>query len=640
MTSNQRRQACRLSFSGHKRSVIRRLAVRIAALLLAAAVLGFFPLPARAASPAADKTDEIIRYVVDNVRKGVALIDVSAFRFAYSDELQKTVADRIYYELPELFCVERLTFRFSDILKSVAVEYNCTPQEYSRMLAECVSAADRLLNGIEGNAALGEAEKALLIHDRLAVHCEYDQASANGGEVVARGRDIYGALVNRVAVCDGYTRAYLYLLNRVGIRCSYCYSNQLKHSWNIVWIGGVPYHTDVTFDDPYPDIVGRVQHNNFLLSTAAFYASNHAANDYSTQPASAAYDDCFWRSVDSAFVLAGGAVYYVDTPSGTVRRYADRSAVFPADWSWGRYPGCYTRLASYGMELYYNDPYGVYRWDTANGKREKIFSPALSGKNLVYGFRYEDGVLLCELIDSPNGAPAGGPRLFQRMEYAPHRHVYTQKETPADCEHDGYRTYTCACGYSYTEVTVRSTGHDRVTDPYLAPTCHAHGLTEGSRCRVCGKTLVEQAEIPPRGHLLTLTCTPPGCATEGEAVCLCLLCGDTWTEPLAVSFHTAGWTYSDGEGTPVRGCAICGAAMPPQEDAVSFGRYDVNGDGSVNEADAHYALQASIGLPVWPKSSGQFRAADIDGDGKITAEDARRILRLVFSDVPGADTAP
>lgn len=634
MTTKQRRQECRLSFSYHTVSAKRRFFARSAAVLLAAALFAVLPRFFLPRAAAADQTDGLIRYVVDNVRKGASRIDVSAFRFAYSEELKQAVSDRIYYELPELFCVEGLTFTHTDLLRTVDVTYNCAPEEYGRMLAECVSAADRLLNGIEGNAALGETEKALLIHDRLAVHCAYDEAAANGGTPGARARDLYGALVERTAVCDGYTRAYLYLLNRVGVRCGYCYSLALNHSWNLVWIGGVPYHVDVTFDDPFPDIAGRVQHDNFLLSTAAFYANNHAAGDYSTLPASTAFDDRFWKRSEAAFSLAGGGIYYVDTPTGTVRRYADQSAVFAAEGVWGRYPGCYARLASFGTELYYSGPDGVYRWETTNGKREKIFSPTLAGSDRIYGFRYEDGQLICEVIDSPNGAPSAAGRRFLTSLYAPHSHVFSQKETPPDCERDGYRTFTCACGYSYSEVTVRSTGHDRVTDPGLPAACRAAGLTEGCRCKACGKTLVEAAVIPPLGHDLVLTYTPPGCATAGKAACRCQRCGGAWTEPLASFFHTPGWTFHDETGAAVRGCAICGAAIPPPGDAVAFGRYDVNRDGAVNEADAHYALQASIGLPVWQAGSREFRAADVNGDGALTAGDARAILRLVNTDAP------
>lgn len=53
--------------------------------------------------------------------------------------------------------------------------------------------------------------------------------------------------------------------------------------------------------------------------------------------------------------------------------------------------------------------------------------------------------------------------------------------------------------------------------------------------------------------------------------------------------------------------------------------YDVNGDGNISAADARLALRASARLEVLEGNS--FTAADTDKDGKITASDARRILR-------------
>ena len=52
---------------------------------------------------------------------------------------------------------------------------------------------------------------------------------------------------------------------------------------------------------------------------------------------------------------------------------------------------------------------------------------------------------------------------------------------------------------------------------------------------------------------------------------------------------------------------------------------DVDGDGNVTAADARLALRASVGLEEL--TDAQKNAADIDGDGNITAADARSILR-------------
>ena len=54
---------------------------------------------------------------------------------------------------------------------------------------------------------------------------------------------------------------------------------------------------------------------------------------------------------------------------------------------------------------------------------------------------------------------------------------------------------------------------------------------------------------------------------------------------------------------------------------------DVDGDGSVTAADARLALRAAVGLETYAAGSREALACDINGDGEITAEDARLILR-------------
>lgn len=55
------------------------------------------------------------------------------------------------------------------------------------------------------------------------------------------------------------------------------------------------------------------------------------------------------------------------------------------------------------------------------------------------------------------------------------------------------------------------------------------------------------------------------------------------------------------------------------------GSGDIDGDGSVTAADARLALRTSVGSEEL--SHLQRAAADVDGDGQITAADARAILR-------------
>ncbi|MBR2413916.1 MAG: hypothetical protein IKB13_05400 [Clostridia bacterium] len=54
-------------------------------------------------------------------------------------------------------------------------------------------------------------------------------------------------------------------------------------------------------------------------------------------------------------------------------------------------------------------------------------------------------------------------------------------------------------------------------------------------------------------------------------------------------------------------------------------RYDADGDGKISAADARLALRASVGLETL--NGIFFKAADADGDGALKAGDARTILR-------------
>ena len=54
---------------------------------------------------------------------------------------------------------------------------------------------------------------------------------------------------------------------------------------------------------------------------------------------------------------------------------------------------------------------------------------------------------------------------------------------------------------------------------------------------------------------------------------------------------------------------------------------DADGDGSVSASDARLALRRAVGLETFPEGGAQFLACDADKDGSVTAADARLILR-------------
>ena len=336
-------------------------------------------------------------------------IDISSLGIPFTSEFMSAVKNFLCEEMPEYFYVNPGYFwGYTDsIMTSFDVENICTPETYDEYKAKWDKETDRLLEGIRGNDSLTDVQKALLIHDRLAVHCEYDEERLDNGSVPSESYMAYGAIVNRISVCEGYSEAYTYLLGLVGIDSYICGSTQMRHQWNIVVIDGNNYYVDVTWDDPTTDISGRVAHNNFLLSYSAF-ASGHYGRDYDTSPVDTTYDDYFWKKSNSAFCEVGGEIYYIDSQAKTINTY-DGTVVesIPQYWMAGpgsAWSGSFARTATDGENLLVSLPDSIYKYDVKNKTFEKLITPYQTfGEYFsIFGMTYEDGIYTCEYSTTPN----------------------------------------------------------------------------------------------------------------------------------------------------------------------------------------------------------------------------------------------
>ena len=93
-------------------------------------------------------------------------------------------------------------------------------------------------------------EKSRILHDELIEWVSYDE---NEGD---HCHDLYGALVNYSAVCEGYSLAFKYLMEKAGERCEIIQGEpdagdpQTAHAWNEVYCNSEERYIDVTWDDP------------------------------------------------------------------------------------------------------------------------------------------------------------------------------------------------------------------------------------------------------------------------------------------------------------------------------------------------------------------------------------------------------
>ena len=91
-----------------------------------------------------------------------------------------------------------------------------------------------------------------MVHDYLVDNVKYDKTISKNNIY-----DIYGVLVNNEAVCEGYAKAFKYLLDGLEIP-SIVVSGKARnsegkaenHAWNYVQLDNKWYAVDVTWDDP------------------------------------------------------------------------------------------------------------------------------------------------------------------------------------------------------------------------------------------------------------------------------------------------------------------------------------------------------------------------------------------------------
>jgi transglutaminase/protease-like cytokinesis protein 3 len=116
---------------------------------------------------------------------------------------------------------------------------------------------------------MSDLEKVKSIHDYLVLSVAYDYDNFLKNNVSDDSYEAYGALINKIAVCDGYTKSMALILNKVGVQTLQVSGsgNGGNHSWNMVKIDGQYYHVDSTWDDPVPNKPGSVQYNYFLKNS-------------------------------------------------------------------------------------------------------------------------------------------------------------------------------------------------------------------------------------------------------------------------------------------------------------------------------------------------------------------------------------
>ena len=143
-------------------------------------------------------------------------------------------------------------------------------EQFNTASQEIETVVVRMLGVIK--AGMSDAQKIRALHDVFLTNVNYSMSTT------ARVSDAYGALVQQKALCEGYARAFAYLLQRAGIKAFYN-TGQMRsgettsdwgmHAWVIVNLDGGWYAIDITGDD---GIGGFGFHYSYFLMGATDFS--------------------------------------------------------------------------------------------------------------------------------------------------------------------------------------------------------------------------------------------------------------------------------------------------------------------------------------------------------------------------------
>lgn len=230
-----------------------------------------------------DQLDENAKKLYDKLYENRENLKTGTYKIEYGNAFQNLLSSSdgeaklkkeyqsaievLVYENPEIFYIDATSMfiNIEKITKITGTKYNVyidngnkesylsegfnSKEDVDKYQAEIKKVKDSILSVLDGKS---DYEKIKIVHDYLVDTIEYDSSVS-----LDNIYNIYGALVSKVCVCEGYAKAFQYLMDEAGIENTIVIGTGTNskgktenHAWNYVKLDGKWYGIDTTWDDP------------------------------------------------------------------------------------------------------------------------------------------------------------------------------------------------------------------------------------------------------------------------------------------------------------------------------------------------------------------------------------------------------
>lgn len=219
------------------------------------------------------KEKSYYKKIIETVTSGGSSVKPSPF--IGSEQIVK-IATAVNYDHPELFYVDFRHLKFfetpmGNVYKiSYMIRTAIRPvvtEQVEKKIAEILTIAEK-------RKLQGEYEKCRWVHDYLVRNTKYNFEALRKPDYYPDSFSAKGAIVDGLAVCEGISKAFKLLCDRLGVDAMIAFGRStqvnfgmdIPHAWNIVKFNNEYTHVDVTWDIGMSETSKYTRYDYFCIS--------------------------------------------------------------------------------------------------------------------------------------------------------------------------------------------------------------------------------------------------------------------------------------------------------------------------------------------------------------------------------------
>ena len=202
--------------------------------------------------------------------------------------------DVFYLDVNKMYLNIETTTKRNDVSYNVFInsgnQANYLDEAYNSeaQINQAIAQLESVRNQIIAQAQGSAYNQIKYVHDYIVDNTSYDSTISNPDIY-----NIYGTLIRKSSVCEGYAKSFKYLMDALDIPCVIVIGEATNssgesesHAWNYVMLNNIWYAIDTTWDDPVVIGGGRPSSSaktRYFLRGANTFNADHFPNGQFTQ---------------------------------------------------------------------------------------------------------------------------------------------------------------------------------------------------------------------------------------------------------------------------------------------------------------------------------------------------------------------